>query len=226
MTTSFKYKYIISAIKDNDLNEVKRMHENNCPKDNPNYHIPNFCIAIAAKNGYLEIVKYLNSVNYEWNPDNDDPSTAYELAAYYGHLDVLTYLVENDCPRKKSEKNIMSYAASGGHVNCIQYLVQNGFLIDKIKVGLCDHAAKHGHFEALKYLHSIGCTWTSNGADEGNILRERKYHDCIYFMYRKDFLDKKEQEEINEYHSRNEVKTVLNDTLPKDIIEHIILEYY
>jgi len=165
-------------------------------------------------------------MNYEWNPTCNDPSTAYELTACHGHLDVLTYLVENDCPRKNCEERIMEAAVSGGHVNCITYLVQNGFLTNKIKVGLCDSAAMFGHLDALKYLHSLGCTWTTHGVNEANAAKKRQYQECIFFMYRKDFLDKKGQEEINEYYTKHITKKVLKDILPKDIINYVILEYY
>jgi len=55
MSSSFKYKYIIDAVKANDLDEVKRMHQNKCPIDDPEKHISNFCITLAAKKDILKL---------------------------------------------------------------------------------------------------------------------------------------------------------------------------
>jgi len=99
---------ISMAAEQGNLEMVKYCVANACPIDA-------WACAQAAKNGHLEVLKYLREeVKAPW-----DWRTA-AWAAGSGHLHILEYLVD----RKYDEydEEACEFAADGGHLDCLKYL--------------------------------------------------------------------------------------------------------
>eukprot|EP01133_Synstelium_polycarpum_P017751 gene17751-21171_t len=99
----------------------------------------------AAKNGSLEIVKYLHDNRSEGCTVN-----AIDGAAKMGHLDVVIYLSENrteGCTTRAIDK-----AASRGHLDVVKYLSEHR--TEGCTENAMDKAAKHNHLNIVEYLHS------------------------------------------------------------------------
>ena len=124
-----------------NLEMVKYCIANECP-------IGTGACANAARNGHLEILKYLREeAKAPWYYD-----TAY-LAARNGHLHILEYLVE----RKFDEYHALAcvYAAEKGHLDCLKYLHETAKAPwDKYAVR---DAHKNNHSECVQYLLDNNC---------------------------------------------------------------------
>ena len=99
---------INAAAYQGNLEMVKYCVANECPID------VSAC-ANAAKNGHLEVLKYLREeAKAPWG------SGTASLAAQNGHLHILEYLVE----RKYDKFHVFAcwWAAKNGHLDCLKYL--------------------------------------------------------------------------------------------------------
>ncbi|CAL6308115.1 unnamed protein product [Bathycoccus prasinos] len=124
-----------------NLEMVKYCVANECPIDTG-------ACAYAARNGHLEILKYLREeAKAPWYYD-----TAY-LAARNGHLHILEYLVERKYD-KYSEK-ACEYAAKYGHLDCLKYLHETAkWSWDSHAVR---YAHKNNHTDCVQYLLDNNC---------------------------------------------------------------------
>ena len=106
----------------------------------------------AAKNGHLDIVKYLVD-----EKKIDIPESAVYRAVKNGHLDVVKYLVDE----KGQDISVDSvfFAAANGHLDMVKYLVGKGKSIDGEEVS---NAAKNGHLDIVKYLVEKGAKISDN----------------------------------------------------------------
>jgi hypothetical protein len=106
-------KTIRAAAEQGNLEMIKYCVANKCP-------IGVFACANAAKNGHLEVLKYLREeVKAPWG------WTTAANAAENGHLHILEYLVE----RKYDKYNewACKLAAENGHLDCLKYLRETAF---------------------------------------------------------------------------------------------------
>ena len=104
---------IQAAAEQGNMEMVKYCGANECP-------IGVFACANAAKNGHLEVLKYLREeVKAPWG------WTTAANAAENGHLHILEYLVE----RKYDKYNewACKLAAENGHLDCLKYLRETAF---------------------------------------------------------------------------------------------------
>jgi hypothetical protein len=74
-------------------------------------------------------------------------------AAWGGHLQVLQWARENDCPW---DEKTCKEAAKGGHLEVLKWAHENGCPWDE---NTCWAAAKGGHLETLKWARENGCPW-------------------------------------------------------------------
>ena len=72
----------------------------------------------AARTGNLALVRWLREVKkFDWNV------WTINIAAENGHLHIVTYCMEQKCPR---DKFACAYAAQSGHLDILKYLHENG----------------------------------------------------------------------------------------------------
>ena len=139
--------------KRDNLETIKYCVENGCPIDSS-------ACENAARNGNLEILKYLHETN-------DAPLSVKvsESAASGGHMDLLRYLAERHCPM---EECTCYPAAKNGHFDCLKYILEDLevplHVLDPDEFPEYDRVwsyredslwavARNGHLEVLRYLH-------------------------------------------------------------------------
>jgi hypothetical protein len=89
-------------------------------------------------------------------------------AARNGHLDVVQFAHEHECPRRYRN---MSYCSRKWAFTCVEYAHVNGY---PWNASTCWKAAGNGHhLRVLQYAHENGCQWNertcSNAAGNGHL---------------------------------------------------------
>lgn len=107
-------------------------------------------LKIAAKEGYLEIVRFLSKIGQVWS------ESACTTAAEFGHLDILQFAHENGAAW---DTTTSAAAAQNGHLDCLQYLNRNGCPWD----GATIIQAACGHVDCLKYALQNRCPADKKG---------------------------------------------------------------
>ena len=119
--------------------------------------------ACAARNGDLEILKYLlEEMKASW-----DWSTA-AWAAQNGHLHILEYLVERKYD--KYDERACMWAAVNGHLDCLRHLHETAkapWDSDAVR-----YAHKSNHTECVQYLLDNDCPLPDGWRYEGGTLYE------------------------------------------------------
>mmetsp|Transcript_3063 Transcript_3063/g.10946 ORF Transcript_3063/g.10946 Transcript_3063/m.10946 type:complete len:272 (-) Transcript_3063:2014-2829(-) len=104
-----------------------------------------FCSG-AALTGNLALVRWLREVKkFDWN------DWTINIAAANGHLHIVTYCMEQKCPRGELG---CAYAAQFGHLDTLKYLHENGAPWNS---WTCNYARENNHPECLLYALDNGC---------------------------------------------------------------------
>ena len=74
-------------------------------------------------------------------------------AAWGGHLEVLQWARENDCPW---DEETCAFAAYGGHLEVLKWARENDC---PWNWETCANAAEYGHLEVLQWARENGCPW-------------------------------------------------------------------
>ncbi|RHY29588.1 hypothetical protein DYB32_005043 [Aphanomyces invadans] len=110
-------------------------------------------LAFAAKQGHVDVVKYICTVGgITTSPD------ALDLAAMGGHSPVVKFLTE-PLPSMPATTLAMDHAASQGNLDLVEFL--HAHRTEGCTPAAMDAAASHGHIDVVKFLHSNrheGCT--------------------------------------------------------------------
>ncbi|CAL6393973.1 unnamed protein product [Bathycoccus prasinos] len=139
-----------------NLEMIKYCVANECP-------INEWTCANAAKNGHLEVLKYLREeVKAPWD------SVTAEWAAENGHLHILEYLFE----RKYDKYNVdaCELAAREGHLDCLKYLHETAKAPWDYRAVRDAHENKHP--ECLQYLLDNNCPLPRGWRYEHGVLHE------------------------------------------------------
>eukprot|EP01032_Pedospumella_encystans_P014414 gene14414-16554_t len=108
----------------------------------------------------LGTTEYAYEQGLEWNM-----YTA-EMVAEAGHLDVLKFLIEHNCP---VDGMALALAAEKGRVDCLKYLLDEVHL--PVNYAVTEVAAMNGHLGCLQLLHQrTGTTWRET-QPRSNILQ-------------------------------------------------------
>ena len=132
-------------------------------------------IRYATRFGLLEELKQMMhsqtfscpSFRWKWNFFTENGKTATMLAADFGQLDILRYLVEEKGAQCDDTVQVRGMtctflAARSGHLHILEYLIDEQFLefqefIRDDSWRTCTmHAAENGHLDVLKYLKYKG----------------------------------------------------------------------
>ena len=128
---------IYAAAFHGNLEMVKYCVANGCP-----IHVS--ACEFAARNGHLEILKYLHEeVKAPW--DSDTASSAAEN----GHLHILEYLDERKFDKYDAWACMM--AAENGHLDCLKYLRKTA------KAPWDSWAVRYAHEDCVQYLLDNNC---------------------------------------------------------------------
>lgn len=107
---------------------------------------------IAARNGHLEIIKFLHEHN-----SKGYTKEAMSLAALNGHLEIVKFLHENRT--EGSDTSGMNYAAFNGHLEVVKWLHVNR--TEGCTELAMDLAAMSGYLNVVEWLHenrTEGCS--------------------------------------------------------------------
>ncbi len=77
-------------------------------------------------------------------------------AAYYGHLVVVKYLVEQGADIRAERDGALRWASCYGHLDVVKYLVEQGADVHAEKNRSLRWASSYGHLEVVKYLIEQG----------------------------------------------------------------------
>ena len=117
-------------------------------------------LSLAVKNNDFRILRYLvESQNFDMDLSNEKGQTLALLAAGYGKMDVVKYLVDKNAnigAKDNNGNNILMYAAASGNLSLVKYLV-NSATVDINEKNNSDKTAKdiaieHNQIEIAKFL--------------------------------------------------------------------------
>ena len=125
------------------------------------------CGAVAARNGQLAVLQWLDAQNCKL-----DRSTA-DYAAEEGHVKCMKWAMRRGC---KASQDTLVGAARGGHLNCLRFLIRSGTVtLSSYAMGA---AASNGHVEAMQLLTKNACPFnkwmTVDAASSGDL-------DCLEY---------------------------------------------
>lgn len=122
----------------------------------PNYYKydKNMALKNASRNGRLEVVKYLVEQEQAANIHAIDDEV-FILASYYGHLDVVKYLVEQGANIHANDDGPLRIASENGNLPVVKYLVKQGANIHANDDGALRFAIGNRQLEVVKYLKSL-----------------------------------------------------------------------
>jgi hypothetical protein len=103
----------------------------------------------AASKGRLLMCQYLHTRQCPWD------TRSAEDAAHGGHVDLLTWLVDNGCPW--DAQDLCWHTAYGGSVEVLQYLQQQGLLTSMAVLNdMLMTATIYAEYDAAQWLREQG----------------------------------------------------------------------
>jgi len=176
----------------------------------------------AAKNGHLEVIKFLHE-----NRTEGCSQRAIDLAAQYGHFKVVKWLLENRMEGFSHAS--LDWAAGNGHLQILQFLVSfSSSTIERPNPLITDAAFElacgNGHIHILNYLeehfpelgfgdvsaNTISTSLPTDGIDSasrhGHLLAVQWVHSSSYKEYNQEEEEEFDQEDKEEGEEKEEVK--------------------
>lgn len=127
---------------------------------------------IAARHGYLFIIKYLYK-NKIYINDNDEKIIC-AAASYGNHLTTLKWLHKHNF---KWDYNVVARAAENNNFEIIKYAIEHNCPTNK---SIILAACSSGNLEMLKYLLEHNCPWSDQLYDLASLLNNLEILQYIY----------------------------------------------
>jgi len=127
---------------------------------------------LAAENGHLDCLKCVHE-------DAKLPldSTIADVAAEYGHLHILEYLV--DCGYNKFHADACATVTKNGRLDCLKCLHEDAKV--PLDSRIADVAAEYGHLHILEYL--VDCGYNKFHADACAAATKYGHLDCLKYLH-------------------------------------------
>lgn len=154
------------------LNSIEQIYYNN---EWDNFPHDSIC-TVAGENGWLDLLNYGH--NYKRFPTWD--SSACDMAAKNGHINILKWLRENEYVISFDASDI---AARSGQFAVLEWLHQNMSEFTHWRSHTYAAAALGGHFDILKYLHktcTFRCPWDESTCANAALIGRL---DILIFAY-------------------------------------------
>lgn len=141
-TTALNKLLILHAVTAGHINMVRFLISQGADVHCILYQQGETLLHIAAKQGYLDIVKLLSQENNaDINAETTSGMTPLNIAVSKGHLNLVKYLIE-ELKVDYEEDEILKYAISSGQLNIVKYLIEHR----KIDINtLIYHENEHGY---------------------------------------------------------------------------------
>lgn len=136
----------------------------------------NIAFKLAAKNGCLDVLKWLKET---FNINKYDCNTACRFAATGGYLDIVKWLKLTYLDNEALDRITFQFAAANGHLDILKWLTDN-YNITKSCITILNNsfnsAAINGHLDVLKWLT---VTFDITKTDDIYFYQHARLHACI-----------------------------------------------
>ena len=136
-----------------------------------------YMLVKAIADGDLELAKYAVS------KENADINTAegyvLKIAATYGYLDIIKWLIEQGADIHIGNDAVFNTACHNGHLDIVRCLVKHGANIHIGDYFVLRSAADGGHFEIVKYLVEIGANVNAVDSLALTVACKRKHFEIV-----------------------------------------------
>jgi len=139
----------------------------------------NTLLKYSAKNGLIEIVKYLVENGADIHTEDD---FSIILASENGHLEVVKYLVENGANIHIHNNEILRKESKYGHLEIVKCLVENGANVNACNDEALRWASYYGYFEIVKYLVKKGANIHSNNNEALRHAKNNNHVNIVNFF--------------------------------------------
>lgn len=112
----------------------------------------------AAEQGDLQTVRTLVDqgvpINEQYGYANAiaKPPTSLGIAAYYGHVEVVRFLLDRGAGTEQDRHNALFWSATNGQVRVVQLLLDRGVLCCPEGYDIVENAKRHGHLRIVRML--------------------------------------------------------------------------
>lgn len=169
--SNFNYR-IYCLAEHNYLDLIQYLHEHQVTDLNPDADWD--ILTVAAKNGHLQLVRFLHEIAVETHCFHDLHGDAIDLAAENGHLDVVKFLHQHGWTERS--EGLTVFASRGGHLDVVDFVFRNkGWSVYDMQ-----SAARNGHLHVIKYLHKNKVPCLETALD---VAAENGHLDVVQFLH-------------------------------------------
>ena len=165
----------------------------------------------ACASGHLDLLKNMFAFNYERvcsARDPDDQCTLFHRACHNGHIDIVLYLIKQECDlhsTDKHERTPLHFASLNGHLRIVQLLITKFNCESDVKDSQqqtpLHYACKSGKLDVVQYLFDK-CGCNPNQMDENQwtpiaySCKQEHLHIILYFISKHFFFTDRDKVEI------------------------------
>ena len=165
-----------------------------------------FPVSQAVAKGHLDVLKYfIEELHFDVNKKDKEGLTLLHWGAYFGHLNVVKYLVSKGAIWNEAVEGYgfpVSQAAAEGHLDVLKYFIEElHFDVNKKDDAgwtLLHWGAKFNQPEVVKYLVSVGADVSiknNDGKTPLDLAKSEGNAGCVFFLS-KGNLTQKDKDEL------------------------------